>query len=123
MFIESIGIMLLTLPIFFPLLQAANVDMIWFGIIVIKLLEIGMITPPVGLNCYVISSRPAWARATRDDLSRRAVVHHDRSCDAFADRRVPGDRTAAAVDHGLKLGGGRYRGSDALPVVAERRPG
>ena len=56
MFIESIGIMLLTLPIFFPLLQAANVDMIWFGIIVIKLLEIGMITPPVGLNCYVIGS-------------------------------------------------------------------
>lgn len=56
MFIESIGIMLLTLPIVFPLLQAANVDMIWFGIIVIKLLEIGMITPPVGLNCYVISS-------------------------------------------------------------------
>ena len=56
MFIESIGIMLLTLPIVFPILQAANVDMIWFGIIVIKLLEIGMITPPVGLNCYVISS-------------------------------------------------------------------
>jgi C4-dicarboxylate transporter, DctM subunit len=56
MFVESIGIMLLTLPIFFPMLQAANVDMIWFGIIVIKLLEIGMITPPVGLNCYVISS-------------------------------------------------------------------
>lgn len=56
MFIESIGIMLLTLPIVFPMLEAANVDMIWFGIIVIKLLEIGMITPPVGLNCYVISS-------------------------------------------------------------------
>jgi tripartite ATP-independent transporter DctM subunit len=56
MFIESIGIMLLTLPIFYPMLQAANVDMIWFGIIVIKLLEIGMITPPVGLNCYVIGS-------------------------------------------------------------------
>lgn len=56
MFIESIGIMLLTLPIFYPMLQAGGVDMIWFGIIVIKLLEIGMITPPVGLNCYVISS-------------------------------------------------------------------
>lgn len=56
MFIESIGIMLLTLPIVYPMLQAAHVDMIWFGIIVIKLLEIGMITPPVGLNCYVISS-------------------------------------------------------------------
>lgn len=56
MFIEGIGIMLLTLPIIYPLLQQANVDMIWFGIIVVKLLEIGMVTPPVGLNCYVISS-------------------------------------------------------------------
>ncbi len=56
MFVESVGIMLLTLPLFFPLLEAADVNMIWFGIIVIKLLEIGMITPPVGLNCYVISS-------------------------------------------------------------------
>lgn len=56
MFIESVGIMLLTLPIFLPLLQATDVNMIWFGIIVIKLLEIGMITPPVGLNCYVINT-------------------------------------------------------------------
>ena len=56
MFIDSIGIMLLTLPIIYPVLQQANVDMIWFGILVIKLLEIGMITPPVGLNCYVIGS-------------------------------------------------------------------
>ena len=56
MFVESVGIMLLTLPLFFPLLEAADVNMIWFGIIVIKLLEIGMITPPVGLNCYVINS-------------------------------------------------------------------
>lgn len=56
MFIEGAGIMLLTLPIIYPLLQATNTDMIWFGIIVIKLLEIGMVTPPVGLNCYVMSS-------------------------------------------------------------------
>lgn len=56
MFIEGVGIMLLTLPIIYPLLQAANVDMVWFGILVIKLLEIGMVTPPVGLNCYVMSS-------------------------------------------------------------------
>ncbi len=56
MFIDSIGLMLLTLPILMPLLDAADVNMIWFGIIVIKLLEIGLITPPVGLNVYVISS-------------------------------------------------------------------
>lgn len=56
MFIDSIGLMLLTLPILMPLLSTAGVDMIWFGIIVIKLLEIGLITPPVGLNVYVINS-------------------------------------------------------------------
>jgi len=56
MFIDSIGLMLLTLPILLPLLSAADVNMIWFGIIVIKLLEIGLVTPPVGLNVYVIHS-------------------------------------------------------------------
>lgn len=56
MFIDSIGLMLLTLPILMPLLAAADINMIWFGIIVIKLLEIGLITPPVGLNVYVINS-------------------------------------------------------------------
>ena len=48
--------MLLTLPFFIPVLQGADIDFIWFGIIMVKLLEIGLITPPVGLNCYVIQS-------------------------------------------------------------------
>jgi len=56
MFIDSIGLMLLTLPVLIPLLDGADVNMIWFGIIIIKLLEIGLITPPVGLNVYVIST-------------------------------------------------------------------
>lgn len=55
-FIDSTGIMLLTLPILMPLLQKLGIDLIWFGIITIKLLEIGMITPPVGLNVYVVKS-------------------------------------------------------------------
>ncbi len=55
-FIDSIGIMLLTLPIILPLLHEANVDLIWFGVLVIKLLEIGLVTPPVGLNVFVMKS-------------------------------------------------------------------
>ena len=55
-FIDSIGIMLLTLPIILPLLNEANVDLIWFGVLVIKLLEIGLVTPPVGLNVFVMKS-------------------------------------------------------------------
>lgn len=56
MFLEPIGAMLLTLPLFLPLIKAHGVDVIWFGILLAKLLEIGMITPPVGLNVFVIHS-------------------------------------------------------------------
>lgn len=56
MFLDSIGLMLLTLPFFLPVLQGADINLLWFGIVMVKLLEIGLITPPVGLNCYVIQS-------------------------------------------------------------------
>ncbi|SEG69998.1 TRAP transporter large permease [Marinobacterium lutimaris] len=54
MFIDSIGLMLLTLPLILPLVQGADMNLIWFGIIVVKLLEVGLVTPPIGLNVYVI---------------------------------------------------------------------
>lgn len=56
MFLEPIGAMLLTLPLFLPLIIDYGVDTVWFGLLVAKLLEIGMITPPVGLNVFVIHS-------------------------------------------------------------------
>lgn len=56
MFLEPVGAMLLTLPLFLPLITSYGVDVIWFGLLVAKLLEIGMITPPVGLNVFVIHS-------------------------------------------------------------------
>ena len=54
--LESVSIMLLTMPLLLPILHHMNVDLVWFGIIVIKLLEIGLCTPPVGMNVYVIKS-------------------------------------------------------------------
>jgi tripartite ATP-independent transporter DctM subunit len=56
MFLEPVGTMLLTIPILYPVLGAANINLLWFGMILIKFLEIGMLTPPVGLNVYVIKS-------------------------------------------------------------------
>ena len=56
MFLDPIGILLLTLPFAVPLVESAGLNLIWFGVIVIKLLEIGLITPPVGLNAFVIKS-------------------------------------------------------------------
>ncbi|WP_249694293.1 TRAP transporter large permease [Stappia sp. WLB 29] len=55
-FLESISIMLLTLPVLAPMLALLGVDLIWFGILTVKLLEIGLVTPPVGMNVYVIRS-------------------------------------------------------------------
>lgn len=56
MFLDPIGIMVLTLPLLIPLVEGYDLNLIWFGVVVIKLLEIGLITPPVGLNVFVISS-------------------------------------------------------------------
>ncbi len=56
MFLDPIGIMVLTLPLMIPLVETYGFDLIWFGVVVIKLLEIGLITPPVGLNVFVIAN-------------------------------------------------------------------
>lgn len=53
-FLDSIGLLLLTLPIILPVARQAGIDLIWFGVILVKLLEIGLVTPPVGLNVYVM---------------------------------------------------------------------
>ncbi len=54
LFMEPFGAMLVTLPIFLPVFEVYDVSLIWFGVLLVKLLEIGMITPPVGMNIFVI---------------------------------------------------------------------
>ena len=55
-FMEPFGAMLVTLPIFLPLIEAQGLSLVWFGVLVVKLLEVGMITPPVGMNVFVIKN-------------------------------------------------------------------
>ena len=55
MFMDAIGMLLLTLPIVFPVVVHLGYDPIWFGIIVVKLCGIGLLTPPVGLSCFVVN--------------------------------------------------------------------
>lgn len=56
MFLDPLGLLLLTLPILLPMFEGLNLDLIWFGVLVVKFLEIGLLTPPVGFNVYVIKS-------------------------------------------------------------------
>ena len=51
---DSMAIVLLTVPVFYPMILQLGFDPIWFGIIVVRVTEMGLITPPVGLNVYVI---------------------------------------------------------------------
>lgn len=56
MFLDPLGVLLLTLPIVQPMFEALNLDQIWLGVIVVKYIEIGLLTPPVGFNAYVVKN-------------------------------------------------------------------
>jgi tripartite ATP-independent transporter DctM subunit len=56
MFLDPLGILLVTLPVLLPMFQKLGLDLIWFGVIVVKYLEIGLLTPPVGFNVYIIKT-------------------------------------------------------------------
>jgi tripartite ATP-independent transporter DctM subunit len=56
MVFESLSMLLLTVPIFFPLVQSLGFDPVWFGIVVVIVTEISLITPPVGMNVFVLSA-------------------------------------------------------------------
>jgi TRAP-type C4-dicarboxylate transport system permease large subunit len=53
---DAIGLLLLTVPFIFVPMKALGFDLIWFGIIVVKMLEIGLLTPPIGIQTYVLKS-------------------------------------------------------------------
>jgi TRAP-type C4-dicarboxylate transport system permease large subunit len=52
---EVFSAMLITMPILFPLVTSLGYDPIWFGVITVIMLEMGLITPPVGMNVFVIA--------------------------------------------------------------------
>ncbi|MBB95475.1 MAG: C4-dicarboxylate ABC transporter [Rhodobacteraceae bacterium] len=54
MFLDPMGLLLLTIPIFLPFFEAADLNLIWVGVLTVKFIEISLITPPVGLNAYVV---------------------------------------------------------------------
>jgi len=54
--LESMSMIILTIPVFVPVVTALNLDLIWFGVIVVVVTEIALITPPVGMNVFVLRS-------------------------------------------------------------------
>ncbi|MDH3793085.1 MAG: TRAP transporter large permease [Rhodospirillales bacterium] len=71
MFMDAIGMLVLTLPVVYPAVMALGYDPIWFGIIVVKMAEICLITPPIGLNCFVVAG---VSRELRDERGRSLAI-------------------------------------------------
>ena len=62
---EELSMILLTVPVFFPLVVGLGFDPVWFGILIVVVVQIGLISPPVGMNMFVVKSMlPRIATAT-----------------------------------------------------------
>lgn len=52
---DSLAMVLITVPIFYPVMMNLGFDGIWYGVIMVMVMELGLITPPVGMNCYIVA--------------------------------------------------------------------
>jgi C4-dicarboxylate transporter, DctM subunit len=55
-FMDPLGMILLTIPVFVPMFAALNLDLVWLGVLVVKYIGISLLTPPVGFNIYVVAT-------------------------------------------------------------------
>jgi C4-dicarboxylate transporter, DctM subunit len=56
-FLESLTMIIITVPVFAPLTQSLGYDLIWFGVLLVVLIEAGLIHPPMGINLFVLQSQ------------------------------------------------------------------
>ncbi len=79
-FLESVSMVLITVPVFLPLLQSVGYDAVWFGILLVVAVEMGLITPPVGMNLFVIRAQnkdvslPRIAQGALPFLSAQVIL-------------------------------------------------
>ncbi len=66
MFVDPISMMVMTLPFLFPVSEALGINPIWFGVIIVKLVEIAVITPPVGMNLFAVVTASEGQATSRD---------------------------------------------------------
>ena len=70
---EELSMVLLTIPVFFPIVTQLGFDPVWFGVLIVLVVQIGLISPPVGMNLFVLNCA-AQGRGAAADLPRRLAV-------------------------------------------------
>jgi C4-dicarboxylate transporter DctM subunit len=71
--VESLGMIVVTVPLLYPVLQQYGVDPIWFGVILVLFIEMGQISPPIGINLFVIQS--IWTGKLSDVVAGTIPFH------------------------------------------------
>src|SRR5690606_5548368 len=71
--VESLGMIVITVPLLYPLLATYGIDPVWFGVVVVLFIEMGQITPPIGINLFVIQS---IARGNLSDVVVGTIPFH-----------------------------------------------
>lgn len=63
-FLDAIGMIALTIPVVYPVIELLGIDGIWFGILLVKVVEVGLVTPPIGINVFVVKGAAGDAVST-----------------------------------------------------------
>ena len=116
-FFEELSMILLTVPIFFPLVVGLGFDPIWFGIVIVMVVEMGLISPPVGMNLFVVQS-------LAEDPGRHALpldhaVHHRRHRPPRASSSP--SRSSSCSCRGWRASPSATAGRASNPVPIRRR--
>ena len=113
------AMIILTVPIIFPVITQLGFDPIWFGVIIVMTVELGLIHPPVGMNVFVIKSVVEDVKLLHD-LLWRAAVHRHRHPPADHPDRLPDPRAVAAVEDVKVI---RHSLPGSSPLAPERADG
>ena len=89
--LDGLALMLLTTPILLPIVTGLGMSPIWFGIYLVRTMEIGFVHPPIGMNLYVIQTN-RQGRPSQPDFQRRFAVSCGRSRARAVDHFISGDR-------------------------------
>ena len=97
-FIDQTSIMMITLPFYMPLLRSMGVDLVWFGILYLLCMQIGLLTPPFGLLLFVLKGVAPPRHHHRHDLSRGDPLCLADDSDDGADLHLPRHRHGFVPD-------------------------
>ncbi len=100
--VESLGMIVITVPLLYPVLGQYGIDPVWFGVILVVFIELGQISPPIGINLFVIQS--IWTGKLGDVVQRHdPVPPADAGAAAAAVPAARAGPVAAGADGGVTL--------------------